>query len=416
MRVKMPAGGTPSEDILAQLEAMSAEDIDWRHGRVPAYIFRGGSDDVSEMGRRAYNQYFTENSLGAKRAFPSLRRMEKEIVDIGLGLFHAPEAAAGYLSTGGTESIIMAVKACRDWLRRERSDPAFRGNLVMANTAHPAFTKAARLMDLEVRRTPTQGDFRADPAAIEAAVDGDTMMIVGAAPCYPRGVVDPIQELGEIAERRGIWLHVDACVGGYLAPFVRQLGYPVPEFDFAVPGVRSLSADLHKYGFCPKPASTVFFRDAERAACAMYEIDEWPSGLYAVATVVGTRPGGAVAGAWATLHYLGEEGYRREARRLMTMRDAYRTGIEAIPGFRIIGNPQLTLLSFGTDRGDVRQIAEGLARRGWVPSLTRDPPGLHLMLTMIHETAREDYLRDLAAAAAEAGAAPGSGAPLQAVY
>ncbi len=416
MRATLPAEGRKAQDILDELKALLADDADWRRGRTPAFIFRNGSDDVSEIGRQAYNLYFTENALGARRAFPSLRQMEKDIVDIGLDLFHAPGEAAGYLSTGGTESIIMAVKTCRDWVRRRHADPLHRGNLVMAETAHPAFSKAARLMDLEVRRTATSPDLRADPRAIERAIDEDTIMIVGSAPCYPRGVIDPIDELGELALQRGVWLHADACVGGYLAPFVRQIGYPVPEFDFALPGVMSLSADLHKYGFTPKPASTVFFRDAERAACAMFEIDEWPSGLYAVATVVGTRPGGAVAAAWATLNYLGADGYRREARRLMTMRDGYIAGIEAIPGFRIFGKPHLTLLSFGCDGANVGVIAKGMTRRGWVCSLTRDPPGLHLMLTLIHENAREDYLRDLAAATDEAAEMPSESGPLKAIY
>jgi glutamate/tyrosine decarboxylase-like PLP-dependent enzyme len=404
MSAKLPEVGRSADELMESLRSYAAGDADWRHGRVPAFVFRGGTDDVSEVGKAAYSLYFSENALGAKRAFPSVKRMEQEIVEIGLDLFHAPADATGYFSTGGTESILMAVKACRDFERVRRGTARHRGNLVLAETAHPAFTKAAMLMDLEIRRTPTGADFRADPAAMAAAIDDDTILMVGSAPCFPRGVIDPIAELSELALRRDIWLHIDACVGGYLAPFAHDIGYPIPDFDFALPGVRSLSADLHKYGFCPKPASTIFFRDAERARCAMFEIDEWPSGLYAVATIVGTRPGGAVAGAWATLNYLGRSGYCREARRLMAMRERYITAIEAIPGFHIWGKPDLTLLSFGCRRAEPKRIAEGMIRRGWVPGLTRDPAGLHVMLTLIHDEACADYARDLAASADEAAA------------
>ncbi len=314
-RTTLPATGRSHTDILAELRDMKGADVDWKNGRAPLYVFKA-TDEAYEVGRAAFMEYFSENALGARRAFPSVKRMEDEIVDIALDLFHAPDGAQGFMTTGGTESIILAMQTCRDWSRAKRGDAKHRGNVVGAETLHPAFNKGGKLMDLEVRRAPVTGDLRMDLAAVEALIDDDTIMIVGSAPNFPFGMIDPIRELGNIAERRGVWLHVDACVGGYLAPFVKKAGRKVPDFDFVVPAVSSLSADLHKFGFCPKPASTVFYRDADKAKHHAFDADVWPNGRFLTSTIVGTRPAGGVAGAWATLQFLGTgrlHARRREA-------------------------------------------------------------------------------------------------------
>ena len=317
---------------------------------------------------------------------------------MALDLFHAPPGAAGAMTSGGTESIVLAVKAARDWGRARRGERAHRGNLVMPVSAHPAFDKAAALMDLEVRRMPVAADFRADPAALAPAIDVDTVMMVGSVPCFPYGVVDPMPALSDLALASGVWLHVDACVGGYFAPFARALGRPIPAFDFALPGVASLSADLHKFGFTPKPASTVFYRDAERAAAQGFDLDVWPNGRFATATLVGTRPGGGVAAAWAVITFLGRAGYMALAERLLAMRDAYVADIEAIPGMRVFGRPDLSILGFGDAGRDMQAVAAQMGDRGWIPGLLRDPPGLHMMMSLLHEPVRGRYVADLAEA------------------
>lgn len=408
-----PERGLGRADIAAALDAMAAGDADWRGGRVPLYVF-GATAEVAEVGRDAFMRFFTENALGGKRAFGSLRRMEDEVVAMALALFHAPDGAVGGMTSGGTESILLAVKACRDHARAARGDPTHRGNLVLPVTAHPAFDKAAELMDLPVRRVPVRPDLRADPVALGAAMDADTILLVGSVPCFPYGVVDPLPELSELALSRGVWLHVDACVGGYFAPFARDLGRPIPTFDFALEGVASISADLHKFGFCPKPASTVFFRDATRAAGRGFDLDVWPNGRFVTATFVGTRPGGGVAAAWAVMRFLGREGYRALAVRLLAMRDAYVEGIGAIPGMGVFGAPDLSILAFGAAELDMGAVAAGMEARGWVPGLVRDPPGLHLMMSLLHEPARERYLGDLRAAAT--GAPSARGTAIGAVY
>ena len=414
-RTTLPEKGRSHGDILADMRGFKGTDVDWKGGRAPLYVFKA-TDEAYETGRAGFMEYFSENALGARRAFPSVKRMEDEIVDMALDLFNAPEAAQGFMTTGGTESIILAMQTCRDWSRAKRGEPRHRGNVVASETVHPAFNKGAKLMDLEVRRAPVGADLRMDLAAVEALIDDDTIMIVGSAPNFPYGMIDPVSELGRLAERRGVWLHVDACVGGYLAPFVRMIGRKLPDFDFAVPGVASLSADLHKFGFCPKPASTVFYRDADKAQHHLFDADVWPNGRFLTTTIVGTRPAGGVAGAWATLQYLGLDGYKRIAGALMNFVDAYQDGIRATDGLKVHGTPELSIVSFGSDEFDVFRVAELMGEKGWLAGLTQKPKGIHRMMSMFHEPVLGEYLDDLRAAVGVVRQAPPSQAAIRATY
>ena len=211
-------------------------------------------------------------------------------------------------------------------------------------------------------------------------------------------MIDPIAALGEIATRRGVWLHVDACVGGYLAPCVRMIGRPIPDFDFVVPGVSSLSADLHKFGFCPKPASTVFYRDADKAQHHLFDADVWPNGRFVTTTIVGTRPAGGAAGAWAVLNHLGVDGFKRIATNLMRFIDAYKDGIRATPGLHIHGAPDLSIVAYGSDEFDIFRVAEVMGAKGWLPGLVQRPKGIHRMMSMFHPPVLDQYLDDMRAA------------------
>lgn len=404
----LPEQGWGRDRIDAALEAFAQGDSRWRDGRVPLYVF-GGEIEAQEVGRDAFFRFFTENALGGRRAFPSLRQMEDDVVGIGLDLFGARGRGAGFMTTGGSESLFLAVRAARERARRERGLRRGEGNVVLPDTAHPGFSKATQCMDLDERRIPVLADGRADPVAMEAAIDDRTVMIAGSAPCFPYGIFDPIEALAEVARRTDTWLHVDACVGGWIAPHVRAIGRPVPAFDLSIDGVTSLSADLHKFGFCPKPASTLFFASPQKAAFAGFDLD-WPSGRYVTSTMVGTRPGGAVAGAWATLHFLGGEGYRRLATGLMGVRDAYVEGVGSLPGWRLVAEPTLTVMAFGDPSLDMMRVALKLGERGWVPGTTSRPAGLHLMLSMLHRPSRDAYFTDLAAIDAEVRAETARGA------
>jgi glutamate/tyrosine decarboxylase-like PLP-dependent enzyme len=391
---ELPRQGISPEVLDEQMEAARADDVDWRNGRIGVYIHYAG-EDVLAVAKQAYLKFFSENGLGPK-AFPSLARFEADVVSMTLGLLHGGPDSRGAMTTGGTESIFLAVKAARDCALAKRPQIT-QPTIVAPQTAHPAFNKAAHFMGLRVARVPVCADFRADVAAMAAACGPDTVMLVGSAPAYPHGVVDPIPQLGELAARRGLWLHVDACVGGFIAPFAKALGVAIPDFDFAVPGVTSITADLHKYGYTAKGASTVLYRDEAAFSYQKFEFSDWPRGLYATQTLVGTRAGGAIAAAWAVMNYLGHEGYRDRTSRILAVRARLEAGVRQL-GMEVWGAPQLSILSYGSRKLDIFAVAERMTERGWFVGRLVEPPGIHLMLNLTHEPAVDAYLADLAAA------------------
>ena len=267
--------------------------------------------------------------------------------------------------------------------------------IVVPRSAHPAFDKAAVYLGLEVVRVPVARDFTADVAAMDAAVDDKTIMLVGSAPCFPYGVVDSISDLGKLAESHDLWLHVDACVGGYFAPFARMNGVELPDFDFAVPGVRSMSADLHKYGYAAKGASTIFYRNEEQRNFQSFVFDDWPASGMSTPTVAGTRPGGAFASAWAVMHYLGVEVYREKAKRVTDTREKLMAAINEIDGLHTYGDPKLGLFAYGAERANIFAIWGELHSKGWFTGVTTEPKGIQLMLSPTHAEVADEYIRDL---------------------
>lgn len=384
---------------------MRANDLDWKHGRHGAYVWYA-SDDLEHVLREAFGMFLVENGLGM-RAFPSIARMENETLSMVRGLLGGDEETAGIFTSGGTESIFMAMFALREWAKQEKRGVS-RPQVVAPHSAHPALNKAAHMLGLEVKRVPVGPDFRADPAALEAAIGPNTVGMYASAPSYSLGMVDPIPALGAIAAQHGLWLHVDACVGGILAPFVRECGYEVPPFDFSVPGVTSISADLHKSGFAAKPASTVSFRTRAHREFARYTFDDWPSGTYSSLTFTGTRPGGAIAASWAALNFLGREGYREIAAASMRAKEKTIAALSAIEGVSVHGAPPLYAFSWAAPGVDMGAVAAAMGKRGWMCGQTTSPAGIHVMATPVHEAVAEAY----AAAAGEAIAeATETGAP-----
>jgi glutamate/tyrosine decarboxylase-like PLP-dependent enzyme len=297
------------------------------------------------------------------------------------------------ITSGGTDSITMALKAARDFARKDRG-VAGPLNIVLPRSAHPAFDKACAVMEIEVRRTPLR-DLLADPVDMAQAADASTAMIVGSAPCYPYGLIDPIGALSELAVERGLWLHVDACVGGYLAPFVRMNVGDVPAFDFELRGVHSMSADLHKYGYAAKGASTVFFRTKALRDRLTFDERDWPGGRMVTPTLAGTRPGGAIAAAWAVMNHLGVTGYREKQGQVTQARAAIEAGVQAL-GFTVLGRPQLGLIAFTRDDVDCAAIWAKLRERGWFIGMVTEPRGLQLMLSPFHTEVADQFLADTA--------------------
>ncbi|MCH9750973.1 MAG: aspartate aminotransferase family protein [Alphaproteobacteria bacterium] len=393
--MKMPEQGRAWQDIQSDMIKRGAGDAKWRDGRTAVYVFNAG-EEIAAIQKEAYAAFMSENGLGPL-AFPSLAQMEKDVISMGLGLLHGPEGSTGAMTSGGTDSITMAIKTARDFARadgraRERS------NIVLPQSAHLAFDKAAHLMDIEVRRVAlkTDGTFEADSSAMGEACDDDTIMMVGSAPNFPHGIIDPIEALGEIAKQKGVWLHVDACVGGYFAPFARMNGVPVPAFDFEVPAVHSMSADLHKYGYAAKGASTVLFRSEELFKHMPFDMNQWSGAPMKTPTLAGTRPGGAISAAWAVMNHLGIEGYKRLQGQVCTTRERVEEGVKRL-GFEVLGNPMLGLIAFRHPDHHAFAIYGEIYRRGWFTSVTKEPPSLHLMLSPKHADFIEEYLADLEA-------------------
>ncbi|KWV92424.1 sphingosine-1-phosphate lyase [Erythrobacter sp. YT30] len=392
----MPKTGKSWEEVRKELEARGAGDAKWRDGKTAVYVFNAGPE-IAEVQHEAYTAFMSENGLGPL-AFPSLAQMEREVVEMALSILNGPDWATGAITSGGTDSITMAMKAARDYARAEKGlkGPA---NIVLPQSAHPAFDKAAHLMDVEVRRIPlkTDGSYEADPRAMGDACDAATIMMVGSAPNFPHGVIDPIEALGDVAEAKGVWLHTDACVGGYFAPFARMNGVPVPPFDFEVPAVRSISADLHKYGYAAKGASTVLFRDKKLYDYMPFDAQNWSGAPMKTPTLAGTRPGGAISAAWAVMNVLGVEGYREKQGLVCETRERAEEGFKRL-GFEVLGKPMLGLIAFRHPEHDSFAIYSEMYRKGWFTSITIDPPSLHLMLSPKHAEVIDQYIEDLAEA------------------
>ena len=319
----LPARGRTADDVLGELDSFKVDDKDFRHGRVFGLVFHA-DDALEQLAAAAHNAYLWHNALNPN-VFPSLRRMTNDVIEISASLFGGDDVddeLAGFLTSGGTESILMAVKAAKVRSAQERDVHA--PNIVLPMSAHAAFDKACEYFTVEPRRIPVRDDFRADVDAMAAAIDDATVLIVGSAPQYPQGVIDPIPELASLAAERGTGCHVDACMGGFVLPFLERHGHAVPPWDFRVPGVTSLSADLHKYGYVPKGISVIMHRSKELRRHQTFSFDGWLGGFYGSSGILGTKPGGPIAAAWAALQFLGEEGYRRLSEEAFTATGAFR--------------------------------------------------------------------------------------------
>jgi glutamate/tyrosine decarboxylase-like PLP-dependent enzyme len=397
--LSLPAKKSSAEEVLAAMKRARDHDAQWQAGKTWSLVYHAG-DDVSDLLKNAYTLFFSENGLNPM-AFPSLKKFEAEVVAMVASLLGGDEETVGNLTSGGTESILMAVKTARDWARAMRSR-IISPEMLLPITAHPAFDKAAHYFGVKPIRVPINTDLRADVSAARAAITPNTILLVGSAPTYPHGVIDPIAELAQIACEKQVLFHVDACVGGFVLPFIRKLGYPVLDFDFRVPGVTSISVDLHKYAYAAKGASVILYKNRALRRHQYFVSSEWPGGIYASPTISGTRPGGAIAAAWAILNYLGEEGYLAINDTVMRTTAKLRAGIDAIPGLEILGEPAMSLLAIGSDTLNIYEVADEMTLRGWQIDRQQFPPSLHLTVTHAHTQSANAFLSDLACAAAQA--------------
>jgi glutamate/tyrosine decarboxylase-like PLP-dependent enzyme len=397
-RIRIPEVGRAHDEVLSTMEAFRAGDADWRDGRTWSLVYYAGPEH-HELLKKASALFFAENALNPM-AFRSLKRMEAEVVQMSASMLNGPEGCVGTLTTGGTESVLMAVKAARDRARAKKPWIG-RPEIVAPSTIHVALDKAAHYFGLKVRYVDVGPDFRADPAAMERRINRNTVLVCASAPQYPHGVVDPIAEIGAIAQAHGVPLHVDACVGGFLLPWVEKLGHPVPVFDFRVPGVTSMSADIHKYGFAAKGASLVLYRDMSYLEHQFFVSTDWSGGIYASPSMTGTRAGGPIAAAWASLVAMGEAGFLDHTRRAMEAAARLKEGLRAIDELQVFGEPHATIVSWGAKRAvaeggpNLFAIADELQAKGWNVDRQQNPASIHCTVTSNHGPVIDDYLRDV---------------------
>ena len=391
--MKLPIEGRTRADVMASLEQSMAGDLAWNEGRTFSLVYGVGAEHLRLL-QEAYSLFMATNGLGAGRIFKSLSTLEGELVSMSAELLGGADCP-GNVTSGGSESIILGVRAAQERARAERPQIT-RPELVLPASAHPAFDKAAHVFGIRNVRTPITKDYVADVQAMADAVNENTIGLVASAPNYPFGTIDPVTAIAEIARRHALHLHVDACVGGFALPFLRKLGQPIPPFDFGVPEVSTISADLHKYGFAARGTSLILYRDQTLQRRVGFKLDDWSGGPYRTPTMAGSRPGGMIAAAWAVFQHYGEAGFLELNRTMLDTSQRLRRGIEAIPGFHVLGDPAMYVWGFASDAIDVMAVADAMAERRWyLGRQLTTPPSLHVVLTPIHAPVVDGFLRDL---------------------
>ena len=391
-------------DLMARLEEMRAGDLPTHGGRTLAYVYDSGLAEADALGQAAVAAFASSNGLDPT-AFPSLLRMENELVGFACDLLGAPATTVGTVTSGGTESILLAVQAARD-----AHPDVERPTMVLPSTAHAAFLKAAHYFGVRPVLVPVGDDYRADVAATEAAIDESCVLVVASAPSYAHGVVDPVAGLAALAAARGIRCHVDACIGGWILPYAVRLGRDVPPWAFDVDGVTSISVDLHKYAYTPKGASILLHRTPALRKPQFFARADWPGYTMLNSTTQSTKSGGPLAAAWAVVNQIGDEGYLRLTEQVLDGMDRLLAGLVEIPALHVVAAPDSTLVALATDGScDVFTIADEMLEAGWYvqPQLTHagHPPTLHLTLSAATAPHVEEFLATLADAVARASAA-----------
>jgi sphinganine-1-phosphate aldolase len=392
----IPEVGLDKAKIIQQLEDLKEkEESRWKDGYVSGAVYHGDNHHIDFL-NKVYAIHSQANPLHTD-IWPSSSKFEAEIVAMTAQMLGASETAdmiCGTISSGGTESILLAMKTYRDRARETRG--IRHPEMIVPVTAHTAFDKAAQYFGIKMIRTPVGSDFRADVISVQHAINRNTIVIVGSAPSFPHGAIDPIEELSSLALQHGIGFHTDACLGGFVLPWVAKLGYPVPRFDFRLPGVTSMSADTHKYGYAAKGTSVVLYRGLELRRFQYFTAADWPGGLYFSPTLAGSRPGSLSAVCWAAMLSVGESGYLEATKRILETASEIKKGIAEIPELYLLGNP-LWVLAFGSNSLNIYQVMDQMQLKQWNLNPLQKPAALHIALTLRHTQpgVAEKFIRDL---------------------
>ncbi len=390
-----PEKGRSRDEVLAALTDHRARDLK-SDGRAFAFVYDAGAS-TRELAREAYAACMPINGLDPT-VYPSARKIESQVVAACLELLNAPAGACGTATAGGTESVMLAVKGARDYAKKTRPEITA-PKMLLPETAHACFHKAAAYLGVEAIPVAVDASFRADVADARAKMQKDVILVVGSAPSYAHGVIDPIEELAALAKASGALMHVDACVGGCVLPFMVENGEPLPRFDLSVDGVTTLSMDLHKYGFAPKGVSVLLsarrdVRDAQYFACAT-----WTGYTIVNSTTLGSKSIAACGAAFALLHHLGREGYRERAKAMWDGARAVMATIEATDGLELLAKPDMGCFAFRPTEGDVFELADRLTERGWHVQPTyafgRSPAHIHLTMDPGNAANAHAFSKDL---------------------
>ncbi|MDF1596010.1 MAG: aminotransferase class V-fold PLP-dependent enzyme [Acidimicrobiia bacterium] len=413
---RMPDQGVDRAEILTQMADLAGrEESRWKDGFASGAVYNGQPDHI-EFLSKVTALHSQANPLHAD-LWPSATKFEAEIVAMTASMLSAgreDDEIVGTVTSGGTESILLAMKTYRDrGIERGIKHP----EIMAPVTAHVAFDKAAHYFGMKMVRIPVDGAFRADVSAAAGIINRNTVVVVGSAPAFPHGTIDPIEELSSLAAERKVGFHTDACLGGFVLPWAERLGYPVPAFDFRLPGVTSMSADTHKYGYAAKGTSVVLYRGRDLRHHQYFTASDWPGGLYFSPTLAGSRPGALSAAAWAAMVSIGEQGYLDATARILEAAAVIRSGIEDLPELEVLGDP-LFVIAFGSEVLDIYQVLQRMSERGWNLTGLHRPPALHLAVTLRHTASgvAQRFLDDLAAAVEEVKAHPGEAGGVAPVY
>ncbi|MGZ4794931.1 MAG: pyridoxal phosphate-dependent decarboxylase family protein [Acidimicrobiia bacterium] len=400
---RLPAAGTPADELLAEIDARRGREPDVHGARLFGLVYPTGRDELEALIAEVNRRYLFGNALNPFK-FPEIARFEGEVVAMVGGLLHLPAGGGGSMTSGGTESILMSMLVNRG---RARDRGVDRPEIVVPVSAHPAYAKAAHYFDMELVRVPLDDSYRADVGAVRDAVTDRTAVVVASAFNYPYGVMDPVADIAAIAADRGVGCHVDACIGGFVLPFMEALGHDVPPWDFRVEGVTEISADVHKYGYAPKGASTVLHRDSDWFGHQFFVFSDWGAGLYGSPGVAGAKPAAPIATAWTVLNALGRDGYVEMMRGLLATTATVRDAVAGIADVELVGEPIGPVLALRSDTVDLYAVGDVMDDLGWHVNRNTDPPGLHMMLSPAHAGVVDRLVADLTAAIAHHGESRG---------
>lgn len=390
----LPDDGLSEDAVLLELRKyQQLAEVDWKQGACSGTVY-SGDDHLTQLMSKVYSMFAWTNPLHAD-VFPDVRKMEAEVVRMTCAMFNGGPKTCGSMSSGGTESILLACKAYRDLARsRGISHP----EMIVPVSAHAAFDKAAQYFCIRMIHTPVDSvTGKADVNAMRKRISGNTCMMVGSAPSFPHGVIDPISEIAKLGVKYNVPVHVDSCLGGFLIPFMEKAGYPIPPVDFRLPGVTSISADTHKYGYAPKGSSVIMYRNADYRKFQYFVATDWPGGIYASPTFSGSRSGAVIAACWATMMHIGEAGYVSATQKVISAQRYIESELRLMPDIHIMGQPQVSVVSIGSDKFNVYRLSDGLSAKGWNLNALQFPASVHLCVTLVHTKPgiKEKFVNDV---------------------